>query len=118
MRRHRFRDRTIALIAAYALALQALLSAAALSPHAANATLTLSSICIGDASGGLPADGNPASCKLHCLLVGSATGALPPSAGVAAASAPPATRLTGFEAYSLPGRDKTHTPQIPRAPPV
>jgi hypothetical protein len=87
MIRGKFRLRAIALVAAYALALQGLLSAFV--PVAA--ALPRGALCSGQTADG-PADAprHEPSCTLACTMLGGVVGLLPPDVTVAAQRLPTA----------------------------
>jgi hypothetical protein len=114
--------RVFSLVAAYALALQALLGAITLPTQLptqlANAP-ALAVICSTPGSD-QPADHDQAPCTLHCLLTagGGASGCAPPGSGVIASFAPAEIRISLPQAPRTPGRATTKSPQLPRAPPL
>jgi hypothetical protein len=107
-----FRLRAIALIAAYAVALQGLL--AAYVPVAA--ALPSAVLCSGQMMDG-PAEpaGHEPSCASACAMLGGITGPLPPDVVVAAALASPGHELS-LSAAALVAVQRG--PQTARAPPL
>jgi hypothetical protein len=119
--------RVVSLVAAYALALQALLSAmtpatplltAQLANAPALAVASLAVICSTPGSD-QPADHDQAPCTLHCLLAsGGGAGVAPPGAAIVAFVAPTAIRIAMPQAPHTLGRATAKRPQLPRAPPL
>ncbi|HXF89244.1 MAG TPA: hypothetical protein VNK48_12900, partial [Xanthobacteraceae bacterium] len=91
MNRRRLGSRFVALLCAYAFVLQAFLSAAILTAHAARVPTSL--VCSSQSDGTSPAAPAPTSCDLHCLVPGLGCGGTLPSADVAAVVAPAAVVL-------------------------
>jgi hypothetical protein len=123
--------RVVSLVAAYALALQALLSAmtpatplltALLTAQLANApALAVASLAVICSTSGSdqPADHDQAPCTLHCLLAsGGGAGVAPPGAAIVAFVAPTAIRIAMPQAPHTLGRATAKRPQLPRAPPL
>jgi hypothetical protein len=116
MNRHRLRVRALALLTAYAIAVQAALSGVALTAHASDSGFTLSATCTGAPGSGQPA-GHDLPCLWHCLATAWASGLVPPAVAVAALIAPAEVRASLPQLSEAPGRATEQTPQIPRAPP-
>jgi hypothetical protein len=107
-----FRLRAIALIAAYAVALQGLL--AAFVPVAV--ALPSAVLCSGQMMDG-PAEpaGHEPSCASACAMLGGMSGPLPPDVAIAAPLASPGHELSWSTAGFIAAQ---RGPQIARAPPL
>jgi hypothetical protein len=114
MHRPRLGPRIVALLCAYAFVLQAFLSAASLTAHAANVPSGL--LCSSQAEGTSPAAPGLASCDLHCLVSGPGCGGTLPSAAVVAIVAPAAVMLVP-QPFAVLSRAPQKNAQNPRAPP-
>lgn len=114
---NRLPARVSSLLAAYALALQALLTAMVLPAQLANAP-ALGVIC-GTPGSNQPVDHDQAPCTLHCLLAaGNGMGVAPAGPGIAAFVAPASNWTSLPQARQTLGRATAKSPQLPRAPPL
>src|SRR5258708_1421461 len=115
-----FPFRIIALIAAYAFALQALLLN--MTPPAAfagNAPLGLSVICTSAPAIDTPAPQDHPPCAPDCLMAACGhSGMAPAGTAVAAIIAQTEFQISAFSPFEIRGRAIAMTPQIPRAPPL
>jgi hypothetical protein len=111
--------RTISLIAAYAIALHALILALTQPTSlAAPASTTVYVVCTGSASSDRPVEQDHTPCNLDCTMTGCGTGgSIPPSANVIAVIGPPKGLLVLQSPAEITGRIAHKTPQAPRAPP-
>jgi hypothetical protein len=115
-----FPFRIFALVAAYALALQALLLN--MTPPAAfagSAPLSLTVICTSATGADQPAGQDHPPCAPDCLMAACGySGLAPPDTAVVANIALAEFRILGFAPIEIRGRAFAKTPQIPRAPPL
>jgi hypothetical protein len=109
----RLRRAAIALVAAYAMALQALLLPAA--PAVPAAATAFAALCPGDGAGGHPAQ-HEWPCASACTALGQCVGGIvPPETAVAIAEPVATIRLAAFGQWIAPIVLKG--PQVPRGPP-
>ena len=102
----RFSFRIFALLAAYALALQALL-------------LNIAVICASAPGADQPSGQDHQPCAPDCLMAACGHGGLaPPDTARAAIIAPTELQILAFTPFEIRGRTIAKTPQIPRAPPL
>lgn len=120
MVRFRTRARLIALTAAYALALQGLLSAFAVPAIGAAVPLTaLCSVMIGEADGALPVAPGPGAHDCGACVVGGCAGGVCMARETAAKTLGPSRSAAAQAAVPLRSAlAAIRTPQNPRAPPL
>lgn len=122
MKRRRLGSRLVALLCAYAFVLQAFLSTAALTAHAAASMAGLLCSAQNDAASPAapapPADPAKASCDLHCVAPGLGAGSALPAASDAALAAPVAAGVLAPPVGAIRSRAPHKTAQLPRAPPA
>ena len=111
--------RTISLIAAYALALQALILALTPSPVLAGpASMTFSVVCTSAGNADQPAGQDHAPCNFDCAMAGCGTaGWVPPSLDVIGIVTPAQLPLQLQRPIQINLRISYKSPQAPRAPP-
>jgi hypothetical protein len=113
------KSRIFALLAAYAIALQSLLSAIAMTAHAAAGPAAASlAICAGPTDGDLPARPDQPSCAAQCLMACATSALPPPERAVVAAVAPLAMQIVPRRSIATWGRAARQAPHNPRAPPI
>jgi hypothetical protein len=114
--------RVSSLVAAYVLALHALLSAIGLTTPLTTQLANAPALAVICSTSGTdqPADHDQAPCTLHCLLTAGcgAGGGAPSGSGIVVSVAPAEIRISLPQGPRTPGRATTKSPQLPRAPPL